>query len=148
MIEPRGRVRRGCVVEAGAAVLVGVAGAGVPGVPAAGVLSCAKTARAASRAASVWAGAGARRTVVVGLAAELERACKIDEFGVICMMIKFYANAPKIPLIADLSRQMLGNKPLRPGVYAVSLIWRRHPADRGSAYPRTVSGRQARRGRG
>lgn len=72
MIEPRGTLRRGCAGGvAGAAVLVGVVGAGVPG---AGVLSWAKIARAASCAAWVWAEAGVRRGAVVGLVAELERA--------------------------------------------------------------------------
>lgn len=74
MIEPRGRLRRGCVVDAAGEAVAGVAGAGVPGVPAAGVFSCANTARAASRADWVCAGAGARRDAVVGLVAELERA--------------------------------------------------------------------------
>ena len=71
MIEPRGRLRRGWAGGLAGAVLVGVVGAGTPGP---GVVSCAKTARAASRAAWVWAGAGARRRLVVGLVAELERA--------------------------------------------------------------------------
>ena len=74
MIEPRGNGRRGCVVGNAGGGVVGVAATGAPGDPAAGVFSCAKTARAASRAAWVCAGAGARRGAVVGLAAELERA--------------------------------------------------------------------------
>ena len=71
MIEPRGRLRRGWAGDAaGAVVVVGAAA----GETVAGALSCAKTARAASRAAWVWAGAGARRKPVVGLVEVLERA--------------------------------------------------------------------------
>ncbi len=140
MIEPRGRLRRGCTGGvAGAGVLVGAAATGVA---AAGVLSCAKTARAASRAACVWAGAGARRGAVVGLVPELERAWKTDEFGVICMMIKFYTNAPKIPLIADSPHKRLWNKPLQAGVYAVPLIWC-GPADPGRACQETMPGQKS-----
>lgn len=61
MIEPRGSGRRGWVdgTVAGAAE-AGVLGVGVPMVAGAGVLSCANTARAASRAAAVWAAPGFR----------------------------------------------------------------------------------------
>lgn len=74
MIEPRGSGRRGCVVGMVGGAEAGVLGAGVPAEPAAGVLSCAKTARAASRAAAVCAGPGFRCSPVVLLAPDPDRA--------------------------------------------------------------------------
>lgn len=121
-IEPRGSGRRGCVLGVIGAAVVGIDGVGVPGVPAAGALSWAKTARAASRAAAVWAGLRVGRAAVVGLDAEPERACRSDWDGVICIMIKFYSNAAKISLIADLPLRRRGNNTFCPGVYAAALI--------------------------
>ena len=122
MIDPRGSGRRGCVLGVLGRAVVGVVGVGVPGVPAAGALSCANTARAASRPAAVWAGRGVGRAAVVELDAEPERAWNSDDVGVICMMIKFYSNATKISLIADLRAVVRGNISFPSGVYAASLI--------------------------
>ncbi len=120
MIEPRGSGRRGWVVGTGPGVDAGVLGTGVPALPGAGVLSCANTARAASRAAAVCAGPGFRCSGVVELAPD--RAWNRDEFGVICMTIKFYANPTKNPLIADSTNCRTWNKCLWDGVNAVPLI--------------------------
>lgn len=122
MIEPRGSGRRGCVLGVVGKALVGVDGVGVPGVPAAGALSCANTARAASRPAAVWAGRSVGRAPVLGLVADPERAWRSDEVGVICIMIKFYSNATKISLIAGSSGGGRRNNSFHPGVYAASLM--------------------------
>ncbi len=124
MIEPRGNGRRGCVVGtvAGAAV-AGRLGAGVPALPVAGVLSWANTARAASRAAAVCAAPGLRCKAVVELVPDPERACRSDEDGGICMTIKFYENAPKNPLTADLRVLTAWNKVFGHGVNPVPLIF-------------------------
>jgi len=89
MIEPRGIGRRGWVLGIdglveGAGGVVLVAAAVLPG---AGVLICAKTARAAARAASVCWGRGARAAGEAELA-ELESAWRTELLGLICMIDK------------------------------------------------------------